>query len=332
MSYLYVTESGAVVGIDGGYFVVSYKNGMTHKIPKETLESAALFGNVSVTTPCIKEFLKKGITVSYFSEKGAYFGRLESTGHKNIKRLKNQIYLSDDEEFSLGISKKIVFAKINNQIVLLRRYARNNVFDVQDEIKMMKSVLKEVNSAKSVEAVMGYEGTAARNYFKGISKIINPDFSFNGRNRMPPKDPFNSMISLGYTLLMYEIFGEIENKGLTPYCGFLHKDHERHPTLASDLMEEWRAVIVDSVVLSLIQGNEISKECFVKDDESGGVFIKKEGMSIFLKKYENKLRSENSYINGQRMSFRKCLWKQVEGFCDALKNKNFQLYEPILIR
>ena len=106
-------------------------------------------------------------------------------------------------------------------------------------------------------------------YFLGLSNIIKNDFNFNGRNRRLLKDQFNSMIKFGQILLTYEIYGKIENKGLTPYGEFLHKDQERHPTLASDLMEEWRAVIVDSVVLSLMKGNEIYADCFfVKDDET----------------------------------------------------------------
>ena len=332
MSYLYVTENGASLSIDGGYFVVTHKDGMLHKIPKETLESVALFGNISVTTPCARAFLEKGIPVSYFSSKGAYFGRLESTGHKNIFRLKKQIYMSDSNEFSLELAKRIIKAKISNQLVVLRRYARGKNADLSAEIKMIEISAGKIEYTLSSEEIMGHEGTAAKNYFAALSKIINPDFAFKGRNRMPPRDPFNSLISLGYTLLMYEIYGEIENKGLTPYCGFLHKDHERHPTLASDLMEEWRAVIVDSVVLSLIQGNEIEKECFVTDEETGGVFLTSTGMRIFLNKYENKLRTENRYINNLSMSFRKCLWYQVNSLTKAIEEGNPDLYKPICIR
>lgn len=131
----------------------------------------------------------------------------------------------------------------------------------------MKILKDKISENLTLKEIMGYEGNAAREYFCGLSKIIKPEFSFKGRNRMPPKDPFNSLISLGYTLLLHEAYGEIENKGLSPYCGYLHSDHERHPTLASDLMEEWRAVIVDSVVLSLIQGNEISPDDFYTDKD-----------------------------------------------------------------
>ena len=278
MSYLYVTEDGVSMGIDGGYYVVNCKDGVTKKVPKETLESVALFGNIGITTQCVRELLKMGIPVSYFSKNGAYYGRLESTGHKNIVRLKKQIFRSEDN------------------------------------------------------TLIGYEGVAAKSYFAVLSKIINPEFSFNGRNRMPPRDPFNSMISLGYTLLMYEIYGEIENKALTPYCGFLHKDHERHPTLASDLMEEWRAVIVDSVVMSLVQGNEINQEHFIKDEETGAVYLTTTGIRIFIKKYEAKLRSENKYLDGISMSYRRCLWYQVNKLVNAIEENNAELYNPVTIR
>lgn len=331
MSYLYITENGAVMNINGGYFEVNYKNGMVHKIPKETLESVSLFGNVSVTTPCVREMLKRGIPVSYFSTSGAYFGRLVSTSHKNIKRLKKQIYASEDNEFSIIIAKNIIKEKINNQIVLLRRYVRNTDKDLRYEIEYMTSLKDKIVKSSKYNEIIGYEGNAAKYYFQGLSKIIKPEFAFKGRNRMPPKDPFNSLISLGYTLIMYEIYGEIENKGLSPFCGFLHKDHENHPTLASDLMEEWRAVVVDSVVMSLIQGNEISTDDFTFDKENGGVFLTNNAMKIFIRKYESKMRCENTYL-GNRSTYRKCLWHQVNALVNAIEQNEPELYKPVSIR
>lgn len=333
MSYLYITEDGAVMTVNGGYYEVSYKDGMIHKIPMETLESVALFGNVSVTTPCTKKLLENGVPVSYFSKKGAYFGRLESTRHINIFRLKKQIELTENSSFSIAIAKRMISAKLNNQAVILRRYERGKNTDIKNELFQINNSKKKIAESETVEEIMGYEGIAAKFYFQGLSKLINPDFSFTGRNRMPPKDPFNSMLSLGYTILMYEIYGEIENKGLTPYGGFIHSDRERHPTLASDLMEEWRAVIVDSVVMSLCNGNEISNDDFIRDDETGGIFLKNNGMRIFLKKLEDKLRSETGYIQSSyRMSFRKALWHQVNCLVTAIESGDPNLYYPILIR
>ena len=181
---------------------------------------------------------------------------------------------------------------------------------------------------------MGYEGIASRYYFKILSSLVETDFKFEGRNRQPPKDPFNSMLSLGYTLLMYEIYGELENRGLNPYVGFLHQDRERHPTLASDMMEEWRPVLVDAVVLSLIQGHEIGIGAFYYDEETGACFLKEIGMKVFFRKLEEKLHSEMKYLNylSQRTSFRRAIWHQVGLLVKAIETKETDEYIPLRIR
>lgn len=284
MSCLYITENGSKVSTRGGHFIVECQDGSERLVPKETLESMVIFGNVYLTVPCIKECMERGISVSMFSTKGKYFGRIESTSHINAKRLKHQVYLSDKEEKRVQFSKKIIMNKIHNQRVLLSRYARSSEKDIDEYIRAMKIHEKKISQCDSIEQIMGYEGNAARQYFKALSEMVKDDFKFSGRNKRPPKDAFNSMISLGYTILMYEIMGEIENRGISPYIGFMHKDIERHPTLASDLLEEWRAVIVDATVMSLIQGNEIDISEFRKDEETGAVMISKQGVNIFIKK------------------------------------------------
>ena len=143
---------------------------------------------------------------------------------------------------------------------------------------------------------MGYEGTAAKIYFKILGTLIEPEFSFKGRSKRPPLDPFNSMISLGYSIIMNELYGKIEGKGLNPYFGVMHKDREKHPTLASDLMEEWRAVLIDSTVLSMINGHEITKEEFYTMTEQPGVFLEKDALRKYIKKLEGKFRTENDNL------------------------------------
>jgi len=334
MSYLYVIEHGSVISISGGYFVVKYKSGMERKIPQDLLEAISIFGKVSMTTQCVEECLKRGVVVNFFSKRGSYFGRLSSTRHMNIFRQKKQFYLSEDEQYCLELSKNMIRAKIHNQKVVLRRYIKENNDNMKAYIQNMNIAEHKIDSCKSYNEIMGFEGFASKNYFKGLSELVADDFKFNGRNRMPPRDPFNSLLSLGYTILMYEIYGCIENKGLHPYAGFLHKDRERHPTLASDLMEEWRAVIVDSVVLSLIQGNEIKKEMFSTDTETGGVFLNNDAMRIFIKKMERKLSTEMNYLSytSYRSSFRKGLWLQTGQLVKAIEQEDPNIYEPIRIR
>lgn len=334
MSYLYVTEHGAALSIDGGYFVVKSKNGLVQKIPMETLESVALFANVTITSPCTKEILQRGISLSYFSPTGAYFGRLESTRHINVFRLKKQVNLSENKEFRLEFTKKILKAKINNQIILLKRYLRTNNVDANKQIKEMSNAMKNLYNSENVEQCMGYEGLASRNYFQVLSMLVPSEFKFNGRSKRPPKDAFNSLLSLGYTMIMYEIYGELENKGLNPYVGFMHSDRERHPTLASDIMEEWRAVIVDSTVMSLVMGNEISIDNFITSNNEPGIFLDRTAMKIFLNKYDSKLRNGNKYLEygTSEMSYRKCLWTQVSQLTKAIEENNLDYYKPVVIR
>lgn len=335
MSYLYVTEQGTQLHTISGQFTITKNNEKIKEIPKETIESISLFGNVQMTTNCIKECLWSGIPVSYFSTKGKYYGRLQSTSHTNIKRQKQQYRLSENHEYTLNFSKRIILAKIKNQATILRRYNRKHNANIDNEIQNIINTEKEIEKGISIPQIMGYEGIASRNYFGAIGKLLPVQFAMKGRTKQPPKDPFNSLISLGYTLLLYELYGLIENKGLSPYAGFMHQDQERHPTLASDLIEEWRSVLVDSTALSLLLGNELKIENFVKDEETGGVYLDKEGMKIFITKYENKLRQEMDYVsadNHSEKTYRNAIWQQVSSLCKSVEEEIAEIYNPVIIR
>lgn len=334
MSYIYVNEQGAEISVDGGYCVIKTVDGMSRKIPIETIEYASLFGNIQITTPALQMFMKSKIPVTLYSKTGSYFGRIMSNENVNILRQRKQFRLSGDTEFALNLAKRIIKAKIHNQSVVLNRYCPGNEFSglVKDCCTQMKHVLKDIDKCDSVTQLIGYEGIAARNYFKGLGMCVVPEFKFSGRSRRPPKDEFNSMLSLGYSILMNELYGAAEGKGLNVYAGFIHQDRENHPTLASDLMEEWRSVIVDSVVLSLVNGYEVKKSGFTK--EENGVFLDSETFKIFIKKYENKLRTQTSYLeyDGGKMSFRRALWQQTASLAKAIDEENYEIYNPIHIR
>lgn len=221
-----------------------------------------------------------------------------NTSAINAERFKRQVYLSDNTEQCLAFAKKIIAAKIHNQIVIAKRYTRHikNVA-ITEKIRQMEMAEKKVGTAGKIEEVMGSEGLAARHYFGVLAAVIEPDFVFDGRNRRPPKDPFNAMISLGYTIAFYEIYAEIENQSLSPYIGFIHSLHPQHPALVSDLLEEWRAMLVDSTVMSLIQGHEIDITEFSRDEETGGVIMSAQGVRKLVKKLEDKMASTMNYLS-----------------------------------
>lgn len=334
MSCLYVVEQGSKIKHIEGQFVLKVKGGEDRIIPDETLESISIFGNSVLTTQAIKACLEKDINVSFLSTKGKYFGRLLSNTSTNPDRLKAQVYLSDNTDECLKFGKIILKAKINNQAVLLRRYAKNSVIDISSQIKDLKIYEEHIEKGKDINKIMGYEGIAARTYFDALSKLIKPEFKFSGRNKRPPKDAFNSMISLGYSLVYNEIFSEIENRNLSPYISFIHKLKDRHPALASDLIEEWRAVLIDSTIMSLIQGNEITIEEFTKDEYSEAVFISDSAVKQIVRKIENKLRSQNDYLEylNEPVSFRKAIWWQIKTLASCIENMDLSEYRPIRIR
>ena len=261
MSLLYVNDSGATIGIEGNCCTVKQKDGSKRMLPIESLDGITIMGQSHMTTQCAEECMQRGIPVSYFSKGGKYFGRLISTGHVNVERQRKQCALYDTG-FAVELAMKILSAKIKYQSVVLRRYEKSKGLNLEEEQKMLAICRNKVLTCDRIEEMIGFEGQAAKYYFKGLAACIDENFTFQGRNRRPPRDEFNSMISLGYSILMNEVYCKVEMKGLNPYFGFIHRDAEKHPTLASDMIEEWRAIIVDATAMSMINGHEILKDHF----------------------------------------------------------------------
>lgn len=198
----------------------------------------------------------------------------------------------------------------------------------------MLSLSRMLPQCKSVEEIMGYEGAAARCYFAALGNLIDPEFRFEKRSRRPPQDPFNSMISLGYSVILNEIYGKLEGKGLNPYFGVLHQDHEKHPTLASDLMEEWRPILVDSLALGLLNGHEIGAEEFYKEENDDGVYLTKQAFKTYIAKLEEKFHTSSKYVPyvDYAVSFRRAMDLQIQQLCYAIEKGDPALYMPVRIR
>lgn len=281
------------------------------------------------------ELLEREIPITLLSSIGKFYGRLEPTKYINIERQREQFRRGDDEIFCHEVSKSFISAKIKNSQVILRRYNRNaGVLVVEEIINELKQYSLKALNSESVEELMGYEGNASRIYFKALGLMVKDEFKFKGRSKQPPKDPFNSLLSFGYTLLLYEIYTAITNKGLHPYSAFMHKIRKGHPALASDLIEEWRSVIVDSLVMNLVQTGVIKREDFNEPDESGGVYLNRETSKTFIKKFEERLRQHNSYLTyvDYPLSFRESLQFQVGAMVKSIEENDPSIYRPIVIR
>ncbi|MCR4440861.1 MAG: CRISPR-associated endonuclease Cas1 [Peptococcaceae bacterium] len=335
MSFLYVCEPDTRIRIEEGRIIAEKRGGLNVSIPLELLEGVVLMGSAQMTSSCSAELLEKGIPVTFLSKSGLFYGRLESTKHVNIIRQREQFRAGDDKDFCLKFSAKVVAAKIPNQVVVLRRYNRHiENAAVNEHISQMLLLEDAVLRAVTIAQIMGYEGAASRHYFKALSLMVNRRFAFSGRSRMPPLDPFNSLLSLGYTLLLYETYTAVVNKGLHPYAGLMHQDRQGHPALASDLIEEWRPVIADSLVMSIVQGGSLVPEDFTTDKKTGAVLLEKKALHKFIKYFEEKIRSEANYLPyaNQRMSYRRAIQHQAGVLASCIENNNIDYYHPVRLR
>ena len=336
MTSLYLTEDGTHLILKDNRIVIKKSSEILKEISLEKVDNIVLIGNISITSPLSIELLEREIPVSWLSSTGKFYGRLEPTTRVNIMRQREQFRLSEDKEFSLKMAKKFIIGKVKNCQVVLRRYNRNfDYADVLENIEELKRYVIKIAEAETVEELLGYEGNSAKLYFQSLGKMVKEDFKFNKRTRRPPKDKFNCLLSLGYTLLLYEIYTAIVNKGLHPYCSFLHKIRNGHPALTSDLIEEWRPTIVDSLVMNLVQMKIITSDHFLpQDEESGGVFLTKEGLKIFIHKFEDRLKQHNSYLSyvDYPLSFRESLQFQVGSLVKSIEETDSNIYRAILIR
>ena len=334
MSCVYVTEQGANVSVGEGKLIIECKNNQKRYIPIETVESLVVFGNIHISLGAHKALLERGVNTSILSTRGRYYGRLINTSSINAERFKRQVYLSDNREQCLVFTKKTLAVKVHNQIVVAKRYVKQSTPDINEKIKQMQIAQRKICDATSIEEIMGLEGTAAKNYFGILASVIDKDFAFRGRNRRPPKDPFNAMISLGYTIIFYEIYAELENQSINPFIGFTHAEQPNHPSMVSDMIEEWRAVLVDATVMSLIQGHEIPINEFTRDEESGAVVLSSKGVRTLVGKLEKKMAASMNYLSylDSAVSFRRGIWWQAKTLAHCIDYGQLKEYSPLYIR
>ncbi len=247
MSWIYVTEAGARLGLREGRYVISREHEVLAEVPSEIVEGVTVIDAVQVSSRAIVDFLERDIPVTWLSTTGKFFGRLQSTSAQDMSRVKEQFARAEDAAFCLDLARLTVFRKIYNQRAILRSYNRpagnSLVQKTYDQIRIL--------AISSIRQRRWMRSWGMRGRWRASISVRFPNFcrrSFVLRNGRASRrtDPFNSMLSFGYTLLMYDFYSAIERTRLfPPYIGYLHALKDGHPALASDLMEPWRAAIVD---------------------------------------------------------------------------------------
>ena len=310
------------------------KEGETLKIDDEKLgettarlnevSDVALFGNVSITTPALTALLDREITVTFHSHGGWCRGIAHGIGHRNVEIRTAQYRSSFDDGFRLRFSRDLVAAKIVNQRTILRRNWRGGKAGREAALDRLGAARKSAGGTSALDKLLGLEGDAAATYFRAFAGLLAPPeaggpaddpgelapFRFESRNRRPPTDPVNAMLSLAYAMLARHFTVALGAVGLDPYRGFFHAPRYGRPALALDIMEPFRPIIADSVVLSAVNTGEISPGDFVSG--AVGVALTAAGRRRFIGAFERRLSLETTHpLFGYRLSMRRLLTMQA---------------------
>jgi CRISPR-associated protein Cas1 len=270
LNTLYITTPEAYLSKDGLNVVVSVKQEEVFRIPVMNIEGIVTFGYMGASPGLMKLCSDNLVSLTFLSPNGQFIGRLQSGTKGNVLLRKKQYQVSDDESMSLHLSQLFVAGKIHNYRSVLRRYIRDygDDEDVDNVVRVMDSDRRNSFRTINRDQLRGVEGDAANNYFSVFNHLIlGKNFVFKERNRRPPKDPVNAMLSFVYTLLANECAAALETVGLDPYVGFMHTLRPGRASLALDLMEEFRAYLGDRLVFTLINRNQVSSKDFKNQGE-----------------------------------------------------------------
>ena len=303
LNTLYVTTPEAYLSKDGLNVVVSVKQQEVFRIPAINIEGIVTFGYMGASPGLMKLCSDSGISLTFLSPNGRFVSRVQGATHGNVLLRKAQYALSDDEGWSMHVAQLMIAAKIQNYRNILRRYIRDygDCQEVDDAVRVLDANKRYALHAEDKTKLMGFEGIASNAYFEVLSKLIlnqKEAFPFNGRNRRPPKDAVNAMLSLAYTLIANDCAAALETVGLDPYVGFLHALRPGRTSLALDMMEEFRAYLGDRFVLSLINKRQISPKDFLYQGDSG-VILTDSGRKTFITSWQNRKRETiiHPYLN-----------------------------------
>jgi CRISP-associated protein Cas1 len=295
LNTLYITTPESYLSRDGLNVVVLIKNEEKFRIPIHNIESIVTFGYMGASPALMRLCVENNVSLSFLSPNGNFIARIVGPIHGNVLLRMNQYKFSHDASYALNISKIIIAGKIYNYRQILQRHIRDYGCDttIDEAIKNMKSNIGEIKRVETPDNLRGIEGNAATEYFGVFQKLIleGKDFTFNGRNKRPPKDPVNAMLSFVYTLIAHEVQSSLETIGLDPYVGFFHTLRPGRASLALDMMEELRAYLGDRLVLSLINRRQISTNGFkYQGDEN--VIMNDDTKRIIINAWQNRKKDE----------------------------------------
>lgn len=333
LNTLYVTTQKTYLHKKGDAVEIVVADKTIASIPMINLDSIVCFGNIYISPFLLGAAPEHNITISFLSESGKFLARVQGPVAGNVLLRKAQYRISDDKEKSAHIAKYFIIGKIANQKTVLQRALRDHkekvdVKKIQYAIHVLDTNISKIEKENDLDKLRGLEGDSAETYFSVFDELIVSQkelFKFEGRNRRPPLDNVNAMLSYVYTLLYHDMISACEVVGLDPAVGFMHRDRPGRLSLALDLMEEFRAFFADRLVLSLINRNEVNASQFEKTS-SGAVVMSEVARKTVISAYQKKKETVLNHpyvekkmhlailIHTQARLLARCLRGDIDGY------------------
>ncbi len=302
----YVQEQGATISKNGDELIVRKDEEPIGRVRLLDLSSVSIMGNIQISTQAVRELCDRGIPVCYFSTGGWFIGITSGIGSKNVELRLRQYKAAADDVKSLVLAKRFIEGKIRNSRTILRRNSKTKQVAA---LKKLQEIIDSVVTTKNQQELLGLEGFAGRIYYQHFADMLKPqgdkvEFGFEGRNRRPPTDPVNAILSYVYSMLSKDFTVSLMKTGFDPYLGFFHKFKYGKPSLALDLMEEFRPIVGDSVAISLINSGEIDSSDFIRRGKA--VTLNPSGRRKTIIAYERRLEDlVNHPVFGYSISYRR---------------------------
>lgn len=330
MHTAYIVEQGCQLHKDGNRLVVRRGKEILRELLLEDLQQIVLMGNVILTPPVMDVLIRNRVDTVFLTQKGRFRGRLMTSYTKNVNLRQAQYVKLQEQEFTRRIAAAIVAGKLKNMYLLLLRYNRRLKDEkIASAAVSIRALRERLGVFSPLEVIRGIEGAATRVYFSAFGRLLKGEgMVFKGRNRRPPLDPVNALLSFGYTMLANLLENQINLVGLDPYLGALHETEYGRPSLVCDLMEEYRPVFADTLVITLVNRKVIGKDDFVYRDvpdtsfeteeelrEKRPVEMKPEVMKGFIEIFERKLETRiTDPQSGNQVTYRYLVELQVRRF------------------
>ena len=313
---VYLAMQGAHARLAGGRLIVeSAADKELLSVPSGLVERVVCFGAMGISAGLRSWALASDVDLVFLSRRGAYLGHAwPAISGRRLARLRAQLAAVDDPQRMLRFARAVVNAKAGKQKTLLQRLARReNHETVLDVIRQIDHLLGMLPDCATRDEVMGIEGAAARAYFAALGQIVPEEMRFTGRSRRPPEDVINAALSYGYAIVLAEAVSALCAAGLDPAVGMFHAEQDRRPSLALDLMEEFRPLIVDQVVIAAVRRGELRPEHGRREDHGGGVLLTKAGREVLVGGYERRmLQQTRGALPGMSGSMRRHLYRQAQ--------------------